>query len=151
MMRSPIPRHSLLLSTMLLLSLGAHAECSVSTSGLEFGGYSPFDTQHTEATATITVDCSEPYTLVLDQGQQGSYSPRGMAHDSVAGATLEYNLYTGPGFSIVWGNGTGGTQTVSADGSGVPMHHDIHGRIPAGQVAARVGSYRDTVIVTLEF
>jgi spore coat protein U-like protein len=69
--------------------------------------------------------------------------------------TLDYDLYTSVARNIVWGNGSGGTATVTLTGGTVnagnrTLTRTIYGRIPAGQAVA-MGTYRDTIVVTIVF
>jgi spore coat protein U-like protein len=64
-------------------------------------------------------------------------------------ATLQYNLFTNAGRTLVWGDGTGGTsvRTVGASrGQALP----VFGRIPPLQDVAS-GSYSDTLVATFNF
>ena len=70
--------------------------------------------------------------------------------------TLGYNLYTANTYSVVWGDGTGSTSTVtgtmvlnSPNPSGTSQS-TVYGQIPALQDAA-VGSYSDNITVTVTY
>ena len=63
---------------------------------------------------------------------------------------LNYNLYTGPNRSIVWGDTTSGTARVSGTATGVSVNHAVYGRIPALQ-NVHAGSYADMINVILAF
>lgn len=151
MRRSPVApsaRGRWLLAAALALSTqaGWTATCTVDAPGANFGNYDVFSEQSLDGAGTISVSCdaSTEYTLSLSAGG-GSYALRAMA----SGAnTLAYNLYTDATYTVIWGDGTGNTATVS--GSGIASNHTIYGRIPARQNAF-VGSYTDTITVTLDF
>ncbi|MGR8979207.1 MAG: Csu type fimbrial protein [Gammaproteobacteria bacterium] len=126
--------------------------CTVSATGLSFGSFSPLTGSTVDSTATITVFCDAlaNYTLTLSPGGSGTYTPRRMAS---GGNTLEYNLYRDAGRNQIWGNGTGGTYTVSGSifllGSN---DHTVYGRIPLStQRNAMVGSYSDSITVTVTY
>jgi spore coat protein U-like protein len=121
--------------------------CTVTTSGLAFGSYDPFDPRPTDSTAVISVDCATPYTIELDAGQAGSFDPRALSSGE---DVLEYNIFTSSSFSAIVGDGTGGTQTISGPGSSQPTDHVVHGRI-FPQQNRTVGSYSDVLIVTILF
>ncbi len=125
----------------------ANANCSVTANGLIFGSYDVFDSSHNDSTGTINVTCSieTSYTLKLSQGN-GSFSERTMES---AGQFLSYNIYTDPGRSIVWGDGSSGSATQSGS-TNATVQYNVYGRIPARQ-NKRVGAYQDSLIVTLEF
>ncbi|MGR9085693.1 MAG: Csu type fimbrial protein [Gammaproteobacteria bacterium] len=136
------------------------ASCSVSTIGdISFGVYDVFSPGANDATGKINVLCEDilvigvTYTILLSTGASGSYAPRAMSDGS--GHTLDYNLYTDANrVTPVWGDGTGGTGTVSGIfGIGLfsrNRDHDVYGRIPAGQ-NVNVGNYSDTITVTVNY
>lgn len=123
-----------------------HADCTVSAGGVAFGNYNPFSLQALDGAGTINVSCSpsSSYSLSLSTGG-GSYAQRQLAG---SGAVLYYNLYTSASRSVIWGDGSGGTATVGGDGEGTS--HTVYGSIPAQQ-NVQVGSYGDTIIVTVNF
>jgi spore coat protein U-like protein len=144
----------------LLASAGAKAEtCSVSAGGVAFGIYDPLAPAPLDSTSTVQVTCTSDrppavtYEIRLDTGQAGSFAPRIMTNGV---SQLTYNLYIDAARSAVWGDGTGGTAVVTADynltppGSTQTDSYTVYGRVPAGQVVT-VGSYLDTIIVTLVF
>ena len=66
---------------------------------------------------------------------------------------LDYNIYTTPGFTSVWGDGSGGTLTQSFNGSLLSLGSTTftgYGRVPAGQYVVP-GGYNDTLTVTVTF
>jgi spore coat protein U-like protein len=121
------------------------ASCTLTVPGISFGSYDVFNNQHLDSTGYITVDCdvATPYTISLGQGN-GSYTLRTMVS---GGHTLNYNLYVDASRTIVWGDGTGSTATVSSSSN---ENHSVYGRIPARQ-NAYVGTYADSITVTLNF
>jgi spore coat protein U-like protein len=62
---------------------------------------------------------------------------------------LAYFLYLDAGRTTAWGN-TFGTGRLVAEVNGTPSVETIYGRVPAGQNLP-VGSYQDTVVVTVTF
>jgi len=100
----------------------------------------------TDITGTVDVSCdiSSPYTISLSTGA-GTYASRTMTGSS---GTLVYNLYVDATRLSIWGDGSPGTGTVG--GTANTASHTVYGRIPARQNAP-VGSYTDTIIVTLTF
>ena len=121
-------------------------ECGVSAQSVAFGTYDPLSNQDLDGTGEISVICDAPatYSIALSPGRAG-YFPRAMVDGT---HELFYNLYTDATRTTVWGDATGGTASVTATGIG--EHHTVYGRIPARQNAF-VGTYADTVVVTLEF
>lgn len=129
-----------------LISCSLWAACTLSTSGIAFGGYDPFVNQHVDSAANISVACDEPtaYSIALSTGN-GSYETRmmtsGLHH-------LLYNLYIDAALTTVWGDGSGQSTSISDTQS--MANYTVYGRIPAGQ-NAHVGTYGDTIVITLTF
>lgn len=164
-------------AAMALSAGGVHAACTVSTPlNIVFGSYvSPGGTAIDRQTA-ITVTCSTPvilgllgiplacnsdtfnYTIKVASTLRPGYAPQTMAS---ASGLLGYNLFTDFGRTIVWGNGTVGTSTVTGSIS-IPgtlilgtctqssPAHTIYARVPAAQNVP-AGSYTDTIMVTVEY
>jgi len=88
--------------------------------------------------------------ITLSRGSGTSYATRRMLSGS---QQLFYNLYRDTGRTIIWGDGSGGTQAYFINNP-QPNNRDItlpiFGRIPPGQNVG-VGSYNDTITVTLSF
>lgn len=130
--------------------------CTVSSGSslLAFGTFSPGGAA-LNANGNVTVTCSsgDTYTVALDQGSgTGATIPvRVLTNPSPAG-TLQYTIYTTAGRTIVWGDGTGSSQTVAGTGTGVAQNITAYGTIFAGQTAtATPGNYTDTVNITVTF
>jgi spore coat protein U-like protein len=68
----------------------------------------------------------------------------------VSGAdVLNYNLYMDAGGGSIWGDGGGGSENLVAYVTQeAPVNAKIYGKIPAGQNVL-VGSYSDTVTVSI--
>lgn len=133
---------------VLWLPYSAKAQCTITASGLIFGQYNPLGGETVDGRGDIEQVCSEStsYTIELSQGQ-GTYSPREM---NSAGDLLEYNLYTDVSRLIVWGDGTGGTQTASGTADTTGNEHSVYGRIPGGQNVS-AGHYSDTIVITVTY
>ena len=137
-----------IIMTVLLVSpMAASAACTLAVGGLSFGSYDVFNSSHTDSAGTIDISCdiSTPYTLTLSPGS-GNYSQRTMVNGN---HTLNYNVYSDAARSQVWGDGTGGTVSISGNAD-TSANHTVYGRIQAQQ-NVRAGSYMDSVIVTLEY
>lgn len=122
------------------------ADCSVGAQGVNFGAYDPAAFANLDSAGGIDVRCdaSTAFSVALSTGS-GSFDARAM---HAGGYVLLYNLYTSPSRTTVWGDGSGGSATVPGDGMGGSL--TVYGRIPARQ-NGHVGSYTDTVVVTLTF
>jgi spore coat protein U-like protein len=143
----------------------AAASCSVTASPLVFPDYASPGGSQADTSGTITVTCipdlillvcRTPYTLSMSSGNAGDFTPRRLAY---GGNQLDYNLYTNAARTIVWGDGSDGSSTVSdavntsilglicLSGS---KNHTVHARIPGSQNVV-AGSYSDTVTVTVTY
>lgn len=144
-----------------VMALCVGCSCSANSSSLAFGTYNPIANSQINTTGNIAVTCravlsllDAPYTISLSKGNSTLYSPRKMSNGI---GTLDYNLYTLPERTQIWGDGTGGTSTVSGQIKflqllqNVTVNHTIYGSIPANQTAVKAGNYTDTVIVTISY
>ena len=137
---------SLVVLSLLLGSSAWGASCTVSTTGIAFGGYDPFVAQDVDSVANVSVSCDETvsYSIALSPGA-GTYEQRVMTSGL---HQLLYNLYTDATLSTVWGDGTGHSAMVSD--TQLAATHTVYGRIPARQ-NPQVGAYGDTIVITLTF
>ena len=137
----------------LLAATVAAAACSISTTSVNFGNYNVFATTPLDSTGQVTFRCTgSPVVSVqitIDKGGAPSFNPRLLRQGS---QTLSYNLYLDGARAVLWGDGTGGTQTYTQ--LLPPLSQDItvqvFGRIPAGQDVS-AGVYTNTVTVTIFF
>lgn len=136
---------------------GLGCSCSVATTAVTFGNYNPISATATTANGNVAVTCSAlviftaSYVISMAKGNSATYTPRFM---NLAGVHLNYNLYTTAGFASIWGDGTGGTVTVSdsytAIGLSETRNYTPFGQIPALQTIG-AGTYTDTVLVTVTY
>jgi spore coat protein U-like protein len=128
----------------------------MTSTGIAFGGYDPFSAAPTISSGTIAVNCilviaiAGSYDIALSPGSSGSYSQRKMTQ---GGSSLNYNLYTTPGRTQVWGDGSGGTGIVTPTFTAllvVNQTSTVYGTIPAGQNVPK-GVYGDTIVVTITY
>lgn len=126
------------------------AACTLSARAVAFGTYDVFQASPTDSTGTITYRCGNEFgiRIAISTGTSGTFVNRTLKN---GGENLLYNLFYG-GFTQVWGDGSGGTTTYFL--YNVPNNKDVvltvYGRITAAQDVA-IGSYTDTVVVTLEY
>jgi len=124
--------------------------CTLSTTTLAFGAYSPASTALAGST-TVAPTCtnSTPWTLAFNAGSTsgGTISQRLMANGA---ATLKYNLYTTAADTTILGDGTSGSSTLTGTGTGTAQSTTIYGLIPAGQYVT-AGSYADTITATISY
>ena len=160
-MRTGVAKWPCLLAALLgLASMPAHAlleTCTATALPVAFGGYNPQTLTPTDTTGQVTVSCvgvisiSVNYTISLSTGGSGTFSPRKLVFGS---SKLNYNLYTNSSYSTVWGDGSGGTATVS-DGYGLALlavirNYTIYARMPAAQNVP-AGLYADAITVTVNY
>ena len=132
------------------------ASCSVANTTLTFGSVDPLVLASTDADAQadISVTCSNTtsYNVGLDAGLTtgATVTTRQMDISGTGTDKLNYSLYSDSARSVNWGN-TVGTDTVVGTGSGSAIAHTVYGRIPSGQNNAPVGTYNDTVTITVTY
>lgn len=132
---------------LLLPAFQVFAACQFNTiSAVAFGAYDVFSGIADTATGSIRISScgGAPFTAALSTGSSGTFSPRAMVSIN---DTLQYNLYTDATYSTIWGDGSGGTATMSNRGS---ITFTVYGRVPAGQDAS-AGTYTDTIVTTITF
>lgn len=140
-------------------SASAHAvvSCSIGSSGVAFGTYNPTSMVDNTSTGSIDVACDGTllqivgFSVSLSAGN-GTMTTRKL----VSGASnLGYNLYLDPAYMVRFGDGTMGSQTTSASFtlavSPTIRSITVYGKLPAGQTTATVGTYSDTLIMTVTF
>ncbi len=138
---------------LLWLPVQAHAACSLGGGAVGFGGYDPLSLAPFDTIGTLVFQCGQRdhnIMITLSRGNGTSFTTRRMLSGS---QQLFYNLYRDTGRTIIWGDGSGGSQAYLI-GNPQPNNKDItvpiFGRIPAGQ-NVKVGTYSDTITVTLSF
>jgi len=131
----------------------AAAQCSISTTSVNFGSYDVFVPTARDSTGSLTYNCLLPLSvqITLTKGSSATFSPRTLIK---AAEPLQYNLYRDASRSLIWGNGTGGTSIYSATVTIFQVATNItvtvYGRIPAQQDIS-AGTYNDTVTATINF
>lgn len=140
---------------------------TVSSSGVTFGNYNVLNAGATAGAGSLTVSAtcdhaSVPFTvnysIALSTGNSGSFTPRVMQFGA---NTLQYNLYTTSGLTSIWGDGSGGTQTLADQITGTCQNNGghncsgsqsdtVYGNIPARQNVV-AGNYSDTITATVTF
>jgi spore coat protein U-like protein len=122
------------------------ANCIVTTTDVAFGRYDPVGPNRTaplDAQGSIRLTCTKGSTahVSVDQGQNGTSTARNMANGT---ARLPYLLaasatFASPNLAWTWTFQLPSTRSFQ-----------VYGRIAAGQDVP-VGSYEDTVVVTVTF
>ena len=129
----------------------AEAACTVSASGVSFGSYSVYAAGAATSTGTVTYSCGSKdrnIEIDLSAGSSGSFTTRTLKQGTDA---LNYNLYTDPALTKIWGDGTGGTDTYTkVNPANGDVNVIIYGRVPPQQ-DVRVGAYTDSIVATINF
>ena len=145
------PTYAATTTTTFTVNAVINAVCLISATNVNFGLYDASLVAPNDTTATLTITCTnlQPYTVALDLGlgAGATFAARKMTS---GGHTLTYGLYTDTGRAAVWGDGTGGSNTVPGTGSGIGQNISVFGRIPVGQFEAG-GSYADDITATLSY
>ena len=140
----------------MIVSADVAMSCTVSAGALDFLTYDPTASGNNDAAATITSTCTHGGSAKITMGVGASEAATGSSnenplrhlHNSTDASKLPYFLYQETGRTTVWGNsadtGVAFTATTGINTS------TVYGRISAGE-AASVGSYADSVAVTLTY
>jgi spore coat protein U-like protein len=139
------------------VQLQIQAQCVInSTATLDFGTagvLGGFDgSSNVDQTTTLKVQCtnSTPYNIGIDGGTTtGGTTAQRLLVGGTSAATIQYNLYTTAGRSVIWGN-TVNTDTVPSTGTGAQQTFTIYGRVP-GQNTPIPDTYTDHVLVTITY
>ena len=127
------------------------ATCQVNASSLNFNTFNPVLNTNLDVSGSVSVSCTNGTTynvgLNAGSGTGATITNRIMTSGS---NTLTYQIFSNAGRTTNWGN-TVGTDTVAGTGNGSAQTITAYGRIPAGQTSAQVGSYTDTVTVTITY
>ncbi|HUX72537.1 MAG TPA: spore coat U domain-containing protein [Steroidobacteraceae bacterium] len=135
--------------------------CTVSASGINFGIYDPLASAGDASIGTLQVTCygrgAGAKTIAvgfsLGAGSSGNFRTRTMH----SGANkLRYNIYWNPQYTLVAGDGNGGSYTGGAgpitvvSGRSARASGTMYGYVPAAQNVA-AGSYTDMITVTVSY
>ena len=126
--------------------------CDIQTTPLAFGAYDPLvlhATQPLDREASVTITCTKgtPATVSVDGGLHASGAMRHLSNGSVV---LRYDLFKDAGRTQRWGEGDGDALQPGEAPSEAPRTFAVFGRILPGQDIP-VGTYTDSVVVTVEF
>jgi spore coat protein U-like protein len=128
------------------------ANCTVSTSALAFGSVNVIGGTNVDGSGGLTITCTNgtawSAAAGIGSGTGASFASRRM---TFSGNTLNYNLYTTAARTIVWGDGTASTATLSGTGTGTAQSVIVYGRVGSGQTSAPAGGYADTIAVTVTY
>lgn len=136
------------------VSAVVNPNCLVAAQALAFGGYD--GTAAKTGSSDITVRCSSgtTYAVSLSTGG-GTFAQRLLSGSGTN--KLQYNLFTSPAATTIWGDGTLSTGTVPGTGAGMAaastQTHTVYGQLPdnAFNQGAPSGNYTDTITVTVTY
>lgn len=148
----PAPALAATVGGTLNTSATVTANCTVSTSALAFGNVDSTSASDVDAAGGLSITCTNGSAWTasagVGSGSGASYADRRMT----SGANLlNYNIYTSAARTVVWGDGTGSTATIGGTGSGSAQAVTVYGRVAGGQNTVPIGSYADTVAVTITY
>ncbi|GGC59478.1 Csu type fimbrial protein [Undibacterium terreum] len=133
--------------------------CTVSTTGFTTT-YDPVSANvsaNQDVTATVTTSCTllAPAIITLGQGAHaagGSTDITPLRRLSSGGGSpvfLNYSLYQDSGRTTTWGNTA--LTGVSIVGTGATANNTVYARIPSGQSPGAIGTFTDSVVVTVTY
>lgn len=147
------PAHAVDTTASLSTSATVTSNCAVTTTAVAFGNVDVTLNANSDATGTFSVTCTNGTGWTakanLGSGTGASITTRKMTSGT---NLLDYTLYTDTARTIIWGDGTvGNGSTITGTGTGNAVSTTIYGRVPSGQTTKLVGSYADTVTVTVSY
>lgn len=121
------------------------ASCDLSPQSVSFGAYDPTEPD-LDGVGTITIACDAEVTVTVSLSPgAGSYGARAMPGST---GQLSYNLYTTSQRVAVWGDGSGGSDSVSDTFQS--RNFTVYGTIPTRQNVP-AGTYGDMIVVTITY
>ena len=138
-------------SANLGVSATVTSDCSVSTSAVAFGNVDVTTGDAVDATGGLSVTCTNG-TAWSASADAGAGSGATLAVRKMTSGTdlLSYALYVDSGRTSAWGDGAA-TATIDGTGNGSLQSSTVYGRVFGGQNSSVVGSYADTVAVTVTY
>ncbi len=127
--------------------------CWITSTSVNFGSYDIFLSAPTDSTGAVSIYCNQENIITVSIGPSttsGSFNPRQMKL-TTGTDLMDYNLYRDASRTQIWGDGTGGTFTVSGNLTRKGTeNYIVYGRIPAAQDIS-AGLYMETLTVTLNW
>lgn len=146
-----------IVTTTLNTNANLAANCQIDTApNIPFGVYNPLAPGDIDLSPNLVTRCTKTtaYTISLSTGVSGAFATRKMDSAGANTDQLSYNLFTPAGFSVIWGDGTGGSSAVASTGAGMlvgtAVTRTINARLFAGQDLS-ADTYSDTVTVTISY
>lgn len=146
-------------SATMIVTATVVSTCTITADNLNFGNYDPVGANASAAllgSASITATCTQGATAHVDI--DAGLNPSGTGNAQTRrmkgpGSTqyLTYDIYQDSGHSQRWGTKTSGTvKDVTGSGGATPVHLTAYGSVPSAQ-NVQVGSYTDSVAVTINY
>ncbi|MDQ9170885.1 spore coat U domain-containing protein [Oxalobacteraceae bacterium R-40] len=139
------------------LTVTTQVEASCSTFNVSNIAFAAYSGTAINQTGTVTINCiagaSYDISMGAGLGAGATVAARYLTNQTsgMSDQKLEYKLYSDSGRTVLWGDGTAGTSTVAGTATGADQVHTIYGTVTGGQTGRKVGTYQDTVVVTLTF
>jgi spore coat protein U-like protein len=152
-MRFSVVTALMFVTSALATPFTAQAACSLTSTSIAFGNYDIFSAAPLDTLGQVIFRCGNndhDVSISLDRGGAPTFNPRRMLN---GGNTLNYNLYLDAARTVIWGDGSAGTQNFfvhNPQANNRDISVPIYGRIPAGQEAS-VGNYSNTLTATINF
>ena len=146
----PVVAQTTKTSTM-TTSAAVVANCTVDTTPLAFGATDVTDGKAHAGTGSLNVMCTSGtgWSAAADKGL-GTTATVAEREMTSGANSLTYSLYTAADGATLWGDGTSGS-AITGVGTGEVVGTPIAGIIPAGQFGLPVGTYTDSVAITLTY
>ena len=137
-------------------------DCTVSATSVAFGAYVPLQPGALIGTGTMTAICTvnsvkNTHTIDLSAGVSRSFITRTLT--TTVGTTtyaLNYNLYQDAANTLVWGDGTGGSQADAVpimrhgNNNTITTNITVYGAVAPAQDPAP-GIYTDSITISVNF
>lgn len=138
------------------VSATINSMCTIGNPGaIAFGVYDPLVTNaaaNLDSAGSVDVACTVGTAPSLEIGNGGNFDAVDGRRMSSGGGFLRYELYRNAGRTLRFGVTADSQQlAIAAFPSTAAQSIPIYGRIFAGQTAAPVGAYSDTVLATVQF
>lgn len=148
----PVAAHAATVQQSMSVTATVKDTCTLSTSAVAFGSIDVSGGGAHNGSGSITVKCSTgtAWKATASAGGGGSVSSRKMTHGTDATKTLNYQLYVDEARTNAWSDSVSGN-VISGTGAASDDTRTVYASILSGQSAANVGSYSDSVTVTVTY
>jgi len=136
----------------LAVSATVTENCVFSTTAVAFGNVDVTSGANVDATGGLSVTCTSGTAWSATAGAGAGTGATNSVRKMTSGANLlNYALYTNGARTTLWGDDATNGAAFTGTGSGSAQASVIYGRVPSGQSSLPIGSYADTVAVTLTY